>query len=131
MVPRDSSRKINLEAIFWAIHSVPNVLTKNISHTISVFVSYFFSICYIISQFFFSCCKQASKQRYMLSVKLILISFPIILKSSFPICTSYKHGYAKKNIFLCKEKFRMSYYIDGVTKRIYNSWKKSWKFWTV
>lgn len=63
----------------------PKCITKNIS----VFVSYIFFLFAISYPSFFFCLaanRKASKQSYMLSVKLIVISFPIIVvfKILFP-----------------------------------------------
>ena len=59
----------------------PKCITKNILHTISVFVLYIFSLFAISypSFFFLAADRKASKQSYMFSVKLILLSFPIIV----------------------------------------------------
>lgn len=59
----------------------PKCITKNISHTIFfvLFCIYFLYLLYHIPVFFRAAKRKASKQSYMFSVKLILLSFPIIV----------------------------------------------------
>ena len=101
----------------------PKCITKNISHTISVFVSYIFfpfAISYP-SFFFLAANRKASKQSYMLSVKLILISFPSIVVFLNPLSLFVPH----KNMAMQRKTFSSAKKNSGCPITLMESPKES------